>query len=213
MLRSSLTALAVAALTCAATTGCTWSPRSSLAPRLVPLLAAQNAEEAPAPAKPGVARTALLYLPNRLLDITDIVSASVGVPLLPSLFVGQPVHANLHATRAAQAGVGASDNNVSIGKGYGRRFAPWIRGARELSAGPVTMCKYTMDTGSDDLEFRKGGLLLPTDRPFSEGFMDYWAVGAEAAALPVAVKAEVHPIQIADALLGFFLVDLSDDDF
>ena len=194
------------------TAGCSWAPRAALAPRLIPMLAGQVAEEKAEPAKHGATRTALLYLPNRLLDLTDVVSVSVGVPLLPSLFVANPVHVNAHVTRAAQLGVGDCNNVVSVGKGYRRRVVPWVRGARELSGGPVTMCHYTMDTGGEDLDFRKAGILTPADRPFSEGFMDYWAIGVDVAVLPVAAKAEIHPVEIADALLGFFLIDLSGDD-
>ena len=192
--------------------GCSWAPGAALRPEIAHLLAAQNASESAEATGPSAARRALLYLPNRLLDITDMVSASVGVPLLPKLLVARPLHVNAHLTRAAQLGLGASDSIVNVGKGFRRRCLPWVNGVREVSAGPVAMCHYTMDVGGEDLDFRKAGILTPGDRPFAEGFMDYWAVGLEAAVLPVAAKVEIHPVEIADALLGFFLIDLSGDD-
>ena len=202
----------VVAVALAVMAGCSGTPRAALVPKFSPALAGQTAEGGAEPAKPSTGRRALMYLPNRLLDLTDVVSVSVGGPLLPKLFVASPVHANAHVTRAVQLGLGASDDIVTVGKGYQRRVMPWVRGARELSAGPVTMCKYSMDLGDRELDFKKAGVLVPSDRPFSEGFMDYWAIGAEAAVLPVAAKVEVHPVEIADALLGFLLIDLPRDD-
>ena len=56
-------------------------------------------------------------------------------------------------------------------------------------------------------------MLYPDERPFADGDVDYWVVGGEASFLPVALKAEAHPLEILDAVAGFFFIDLTGDDF
>lgn len=160
---------------------------------------------------PGLAHALVLYLPNRVLDVTDVVSVNVGVPFIPKKFLAGFVHVNGHVTRAVQVGFGASNENVRLGKGYKRRIA-WFSEQRELSAGPITLCKHVVKSGNNKTDFSKIGMLLPTDEPFTKGLMDYWAVGGEATVLPIAVQAEAHPVEILDVLLGFFFIDLGKDD-
>jgi len=178
------------------------------------LAGAADAQPAEKPVKKphGFLHKLLFYLPNRVLDVTDIFSAGVMVPTVPKNFFAGFVHVNAHATRAIQLGAGYTNENIAVGKGYKRRFLPRFTEQYELSAGPVTICKHVVSGGNDSVDFKKVGMLLPTDEPFAKGRMDYWGVGAEATALIVGVKAEVHPVEVFDAVLGFLFLDLAGDD-
>jgi len=162
--------------------------------------------------RPAIARRILLYLPNRVLDVTDVVSASVEIPFFPKRWLAGFLHVNAHATRGVQAGFGAANENIFLGKGYKRRFMPSTGEKHELSLGPLTFCKHKVSRGNEKTDFTKVGVLLPTDEPFTKGLMDYWAVGAEVTVLPIGLKAEAHPVEILDAVLGFFFIDVGKDD-
>jgi hypothetical protein len=43
--------------------------------------------------------------------------------------------------------------------------------------------------------------------------MDYFAIGAHAGLLPVALELDVHPVELLDAIAGFFLFDITRDDY
>ena len=189
-------------------TGCSTLPCAAVG-------AVATGEAAPAAeeASPSVARTVILYLPNRLLDVLDVVSVAVDIPFIPKHFFTGLVHVNAHATRGMQVAVGNTNENISIGLGYKRRFMPCIIERWEASLGPATFCKHKISRGNAHTEFTKAGLLLPNDEPFTLGLMDYWAVGADATAIVTGVHAEVHPLEIADLLAGFFCVNLTGDDF
>jgi len=183
----------------------------------VPLAAADAplpaGPEAAAPSSPGWGHKALLYLPNRVLDVLDVVSVSVALPSFPKNWLAGFLHVNAHATRAIQVGAGNTNENINLGLGYKRQLFPWFEEKYELAAGPLTFCKFKISQGNDKTDFGKAGVLLPTDEPFQKDLMDYWGVGAEVTFLPVGVKAEVHPVEIADLLLGFFFIDILKDDF
>ena len=60
----------------------------------------------------------------------------------------------------------------------------------------------------------RAGFPEPTQRvyDFFDGPRDYWAFGG---ALGLFVDGElyVHPVELADFILGFFLIDIKNDDF
>jgi hypothetical protein len=172
----------------------------------VPLWA--GVRQAAARQSSSAVKRVMYYLPSRVLDLLDVVSLGVGIPSIPYFFPAS-AHVNVHATRAFQVGAGGT-HGLFIGWGYGRDLA-WTFSHQELSIGPLTVCdlKYTADS---PLEVSRVGMLLPTDPPFEEGRMDYWAIGAHVGALVTAVDVDVHLVEIADALLGFLFIDLSADD-
>ena len=192
--------------------GCTFMPGATLRDGLLPFAATDPTDAESAAEKPRVVRTVLLYIPNRLLDLTDIVSLYVAGPLLPHLTTGYPLHVNARVTRAAQVGFGITENTVCLGKRYKHHLIPWVKSTQEVSLGPLTSCRFIPASGNERIEFAKVGILTPADKPFAEGLMDYWSVGAEAALLPVGAGAEVHPVEIVDFILGLFLVDVGKDD-
>ncbi|MBM4042077.1 MAG: hypothetical protein FJ290_26575 [Planctomycetes bacterium] len=161
--------------------------------------------------KPSPLRALIFYLPNRVLDILDVVSVGVAPPAIPYIFPSS-AHANIHLTRAFQVGAG-NTRGVFLGKGYGRRFA-WGLEHNELSIGPLTFAEYErfQGSGAETSRVERVGMLLPTDAPFAEGMSDYWAIGAHIGLLPVAVELDVHPVELVDLLLGLLCLDIAGDD-
>ncbi|MFP4058756.1 MAG: hypothetical protein ACLF0G_17955 [Candidatus Brocadiia bacterium] len=191
---------------CAAALACGLAATCGCGPRAQPLQA-ETAEQPAAPRRSPL-RPVMFYVPNRVLDLLDTVSLGLAVPSIPYLLPAS-IHANVHATRAMQAGAGGTQG-IFLGKGYRRQFA-WRLIHHELSVGPLTVCDLEYSAATDT-EVERVGVLVPSDEPFAEGYMDYWALGAHAGLLVVAVEADVHPLELADAVLGFLLIDLSGDD-
>lgn len=150
----------------------------------------------------------IFYLPNRIVDLTDIVSLGIGVPSIPDLFVSS-AHVNLHATRFVQLGAG-STHGLFMGKSYGREFS-WTLSHKELSVGPLTTTQLRWQ-GQTTAQVERVGVLEPSDSPFVQGRMDYWGIGAHVGLLPLAVSVELHPGEVLDFIAGLFFIDLMEDD-
>lgn len=172
---------------------------------------AQSQPQPPRPKRASVLRSVLLYLPNRLLDTLDVFSLGIGVPSVAHVFPAT-FHVNAHATRAVQAGLG-STHGLFVGKDFRRRLA-WGMKQDEISIGPFTVTQLERFQGEGEASAKVGraGVLQPSDEPFAKDMTDYWAVGAHAGAILLAVQADIHPVEILDVLFGFFFVDISRDD-
>jgi hypothetical protein len=88
----------------------------------------------------GVGRQIALYIPNRLVDLLEIGSASLGV----GLGLGVDVRVTRWGQLAAMAGVGAAghwDNRSTLPAVYGAAvtaaFGPWRTGAGAGVAAPI----------------------------------------------------------------------------
>jgi hypothetical protein len=149
----------------------------------------------------------LLYLPDRFLDLWDIVSAEI--------HFGPGVYANAHATRAVQAGGG-----VRAVAGFGWYDQRCLGGQLETESSISLLCcgasaHQGERVGSSGLRSgtqMKFGFYAPGDLVYQD-FRDYWAVGGSCTALLLGVSAGIHPIEIADFFLGFAAIDLGNDDF
>jgi hypothetical protein len=147
-----------------------------------------------------------LYLPDRILDLLDIVSFDV--------HVGVGAFANVHVTRAVQLGAGG---RAVVGLGWHdqRSLGGSVQGEAGLWALPFATEAYGgmlvgtsgVLAGSQGLS----GLVEPTDMVFQE-YRDYWAVGAGVTLLFVGVDFDLHPVEVADAIVGFTTVDFLHDD-
>jgi len=185
--------------------GCALPPR--------PAAPASGSSAGPAPAPQSPLHPFVYYIPNRIVDVFDVFSLGVALPSIPQLFPST-VHVNAHVTRAIQVGAGTT-HGTFLGKGYHRRFA-WGLYHDELSAGPLTVAHLRFEpaaSGPQDGTVDRVGMLFPEDPPFAMGYMDYWALGAHVGLLPVALSVDIHPVEVADALLGFFLIDICRDDY
>lgn len=195
-------------LACLAAAGCGPNPAPLSHSTLPALIAGQLPAQAPPPRRSPIYH-AVFYLPNRIVDLLDIVSFGVGIPSLPYVFPSA-IHANAHVTRGFQAGLG-NTHGLFLGKSFSRDFA-WSLTHNEFSVGPFTITELK-HTAQSSAAVDKVGILVPSDEPFAQRRLDYWAVGAHAGFLPVAASVDVHPVEVLDALLGFFFIDLLGDDY
>ena len=149
----------------------------------------------------------LLYLPDRLLDLADVASLD--------LHLGFGFYANVHATRALQAGLGVRG---ITGIGWHERRSLGLRAQQdsglvlaaigaEASAGA-----FTGTSGIYAWSETLTGLQRPAD-PLYQEVRDYWAVGAAFTLIFLGLDLDLHPLQAADFAAGLATVDFLGDDF
>jgi hypothetical protein len=158
--------------------------------------------------KAGAGDTVLLYIPNRLVDFADMFSITLGF--------GPAIGAEVQLTKYCSLG-GEVGPTAQMIKGINRQYgfavqSGWDVGFlmisaenrdREKSIGSVKNYYY-YSTGVPSIE------KVPYD--FHEGAKDFWSIGGKVVAL-FEVDAEIHPIEVADFLLGLVFIDLKGDDF
>jgi hypothetical protein len=151
-------------------------------------------------------RRLIFYIPDRLFDALDVLSFDV--------HFGLGAFANVHATRAVQAGAGVR-SKVGMGPHFQRSLglaAESEMGVAALGLGVQTFAGSMFGTsgtitGGDSL----AGLHLPKSNLYQE-YRDYWAVGADVTAGFVGVAADIHLMQIFDFIGGLLFIDFARDD-
>ena len=159
-----------------------------------------------APRAPSSSWRFILYPVNRILDLLDVVTVRVGLE--------GGLYAEAHATRALQAGIGAG-GGFEIGWSQKRELAVGTTSFSGLALGPVSLEEENWSrAGTGGLaghRFSVAGLNAPSDFVYQR-HRDYWGIGARVILLLVGVEVEVHPVELADAVSGFFLADFLQDD-
>lgn len=149
-----------------------------------------------------------LYLPNRVMDLLDTFTINVGG--------GPTLHAELFATRACDVG-GGIGYTFQLIKDHNRQYG-WA--AQNGYAGYFPMM------AKEDLERRPAsyfvkefwqtaqGVPSPNDPIYDshKGARDYWEIGGILGLFLIEAKVSIHPIEILDAVLGFFFIDIRNDD-
>jgi len=170
-----------------------------------PLLGSNRPLRARARRPPAV--RALLYLPDRLLDLADVASFD--------LHLGFGLYGNVHLTRALQAGLGARG---VTGVGWHERRSLGLRteeasGFVLLALGAeATSGTLTGTSGLFSWSETLAGLERPEHVLYQE-VRDYWAVGGALTAFVLGIDFELHPLQVADFAAGWLTVDFLGDDF
>jgi hypothetical protein len=150
---------------------------------------------------------ALLYVPDRLLDLGDVVS--FGLNWGPGAFL------DYHVTRALQASVGAR----SVG-GLGWHDQRSLGLKSQAEAG-LTLIAVGAQSHAGALLGTSGaiasageitGLHRPSDRIYQE-LRDYWAIGGGGTVGLMGAEIDFHPVQLADFLAGLVTIDFLNDDF
>ena len=149
----------------------------------------------------------LLYLPDRILDLLDVVSFDVHAG--PGLF------ANVHLTRGFQLGAGA--RGVS---GLGWHDHRSLGLLAQFEAGVAVPAVESMafaggsigSSGLDVVNETATGLARPSDTIYQR-LRDYWAVGAAVTLLLVGADVDLHPVELFDFFVGFGPFDPLRDDF
>lgn len=154
----------------------------------------------------SVGARALLWLPDRLLDLVDVVT--VGIHLGPGAF------ADAHVTRAFQVsagfrttgGLGLHDHRSLGMKSQAEAGLNVIAVGAQSYAG--ALMGTTGTRGSSD---SSKGLNRPS-APVYQQLRDYWAVGASGTAGILGVEVDLHPLQLADFFAGIVGFDFLNDD-
>lgn len=149
-----------------------------------------------------------LYLPNRVLDILDVFTLNIGV--------GPTAKAELRATHALQAGAGVGytakamkDTNrqygVAMQNGWGTYLGSWS--AEDIERRPASV--FVREFWEN-----KEGVPSPKDPIYEnrKGARDYWELGGTLGVGVIEADVSLHPVDIADAVLGFFFIDIKGDD-
>ncbi len=159
------------------------------------------------PADRSVLGAALLYLPDRVLDLLDVLSFDV--------HVGLGAFANVHVTRALQLGAGARG---VVGFGWHDHRSLGLQTQAEAGIVAVGLGAEgyggTLAGTSGIVSGGEGlaGLHRPSN-PLYQQYRDYWAIGAAVTVVFVGVDFDLHPVELVDAVLGFATIDILNDDF
>ncbi len=154
----------------------------------------------------GVKDKVLLYLPNRILDATDIFSLGLGI--------GPAAKLELRATRACDFGGGVGAAAYAV-KDYNRQYGGCLQNGYD----------WSFTCLGDENEQRTGSRWVKSDwyqytgipsykaQEYDrfEGSRDYWEIGGEGGAGLIG-RAAIHPINIADFITGWFFIDLAGND-
>lgn len=149
----------------------------------------------------------LLYPLDRVLDVLDLVSFDV--------HAGIGVLANVHVTRAVQAGAGVR-TKAGVGLHNPRSIGIQLETAGgatalALGAGAMSGVTFGLPRGVTSGSGALAGFQRPSHAVFQD-YRDYWAIGAQVTAGLVGVDIDVHPVQIFDLLGGFLFLDFARDD-
>lgn len=158
-------------------------------------------------ANAGVKDKLLLYLPNRIIDLTDIFSLSLGV--------GPCAKVELRATRACGfgGGIGATAN---VYKEYNRQYGYGLDNGWAWNFTCVGAENYERThTNRWVQEYWQEytGFASPENNiyNFYEGARDYWELGGDFG-LGVVAHVAIHPVEIFDFVAGIFFIDIKGDD-
>lgn len=149
-----------------------------------------------------------LYLPNRILDILDIFSVTIGV--------GPVAEARLMGTRLADVGAGYSAGTYKLYKDHNRQWGIGIEDGWYWSFVAIGEEEYALREGSllvDKYVECRAGIPTPEMRvyDFYTGPRDFWAIGGSLGFI-IDAGVYLHPVEWADLALGFFLIDIREDD-
>ena len=149
-----------------------------------------------------------LYFPNRVLDLLDVFSLNIGV--------GLTAHASLRATHELEIGGGVATTAQMV-KDYNRQYGFASRNGYYSGAGPFVSTNMERRPAvllAKEYWWDKDGLVTPSDEIFlpKEGAIDFWEIGGSLGLAVIEADVSIHPVEILDAVLGFFFLDISDDD-
>lgn len=148
------------------------------------------------------------YLPNRILDACDLFTVNLGI--------GATAEARLMFTRYCDIGAGWSGVNFKAFKDHNRQIGAGVEEGWFWSCIFVGEEEYRITDATamvDKYVECRAGIPAPTLRVYDiiSGPRDFWAIGGSLG-FGVDGNLYIHPIEIADFVLGFFMLDIKSDD-
>ncbi len=156
-----------------------------------------------------IMKTVLLYLPNRLLDLLDIVTVDIGA--------GAAFGVEAKATHWMQFG-GMYGDEYFLGKDYARQLGGGYASGWNYEFVCLTSERRYVDgpfgtTREFILKGKPLSLAMPNDDfTYTQDIRDFWEIGVNAGWI-VTLGAAIHPVEIADFFAGLVLIDLKGDDY
>lgn len=148
------------------------------------------------------------YIPNRLIDVTDIFTISGGFGPEFSLYT--------RCTNYIQFG-GASGEKYYLTKGFHRQYGGAKFEGSNFGLFPVSTDSVFIDDTFGTVvstTYEKKDFNIPSffNDYYTEKTADFWATEVRAGWL-LNFSVGVHPVEIFDIVTGIFLIDIMDDDF
>ncbi len=150
----------------------------------------------------------VLYVPNRVVDMFDLFSVNIGF--------GPAVQLELMATRfisfGGSAGISAmlyKDCNRQYGWGMQNGWHWEVPGLIQEDTERVKTSRLVQSYWESYF-----GIPTPSQQiyAYQRGARDYWQIGGGGGLLLTA-EVFVNPVEWVDFALGFFFIDIKDDDF
>lgn len=164
---------------------------------------AMRSEKWPAPVLAAIA----LYPINVLNDLIDVASVEIGL--------GIGLGAKVKATEVVALGMQAEMGEALVGWRKGKPTAyTSLDNSLDLLAIDFRNGVYPADRtyGGARIPFSTDGLKSPGSTPYDFS-TDYYGVGAHVMAGLVAANAEVHLIEVFDAVMGLLFIDPLNDNW
>jgi hypothetical protein len=153
-------------------------------------------------------RYLLLYIPNRIVDATDIITFNMNV--------GDGFWAEMQMTRFAQMG-GSYSEGYFMTKAYSRQFGFGHKDTKRFGLvyleNDVTLVNETSGSVNEYMIFFPHFAVADHNlAPFQDEDVDFWKAGGNIGWF-IGVGFGIHPIEIADFITGIIGLDISEDDF
>lgn len=170
----------------------------------IPATAAQDEKKE---SSSSIARTAILWLPNILINLTDIISLDGGV--------GSESALEVDITKYFGLG-GALGEKYFIQKGYDRQLGGGYSSGWDFQFICFnTEKRYVEDTFGSSRQYYIGRkyfeLADPENHTYVDKKRDFYAISVKAGWLAV-IGLEIHPVEIADFVASIFFLDIRGDN-
>ncbi|MDD5599569.1 MAG: hypothetical protein PHV82_16600 [Victivallaceae bacterium] len=153
-------------------------------------------------------RYLLLYIPNRVVDATDIITMDFSM--------GGAFAAEVQATRYFQLG-GSYGETYFLAKDYARQYGTGHKATKRFGfffmEKDVTFVDATSGTVNEYVidfpQFSTADYHLDA---FRDNDVDFWKIGCRVGWF-LGIGVGIHPVEIADFITGIFWLDFLGDDF
>jgi len=149
---------------------------------------------------------AAMYIPNRIIDLTDILTLGVGF--------GPEASLELTMTKWGQIGASYGDRYF-LEKAYNRQYGAGYSAGYNASFLFLNSENIWVDNlygniqNYTNISSQESIYRCPCKPPYSNGNVDFWRLGIKGGWI-VDVELAIHPIAVANFFTGFFFIRLTD---
>ena len=164
-----------------------------------------NAKELHEQSNNSIFHVVLMYIPNRVIDLTDIVSMELGF--------GPEASCELTFTEYCQFSAAYGDRYF-LEKGYNRQYGGGYHSGYNASFvswnDQASFTDFTFGTVEPYIILESDSdIPCPCKKPYSNGIRDFWKIGIHAGWI-VDIGIAIHPVAIANFFTGFLFIRLTD---